>query len=300
MSSFKDWIQAFRLRTLPLSVSGIILASCFAIYNGDFNWLTFIFAILATINFQILSNLANDYGDGVRGTDNENRIGPERAIQSGKISPEQMLWAIRALILTSIGFIFFLILYSFGFSKVFLSFLFICLGALCIFAAINYTVGAKPYGYRGYGDVFVFIFFGLISVIGCYVLYAKSIDHVVILPAITLGLLSTAVLNLNNMRDIESDKLAGKKTMAVILGFKRVKTYHYILIFTAILISFLFGIFYYTSPLNLIYMIIYIPLLLHLKRVKHIKNLKDFDPELKVVALLTFALSVLLGVGQIL
>lgn len=300
MSSFKDWIQAFRLRTLPLSISGIILASCFAAYNGAFNFLTFVLAILTTINLQILSNLANDYGDGVRGTDNENRIGPERAIQSGRISPGQMLRAIRLLILSSIGFAFFLVLYSLGFSKVLLSFTFLLLGTLCIYAAISYTVGKKPYGYRGLGDVFVFIFFGIVSVVGCYVLYVQKIHHVVILPAISLGLLSTAVLNINNMRDIESDKLSGKKTLAVILGLRRAKMYHFGLILSSIIVSFIFGLLYYNSILNLIYFIVFIPLLLHLRRVSNMKELKNFDPELKVVALSTFAFSVLLGIGQLL
>jgi 1,4-dihydroxy-2-naphthoate octaprenyltransferase len=300
MSSFKDWINAFRLRTLPLSVSGIILASCFAAYNGVFNWLTFVFAMLTTINFQILSNLANDYGDGVRGTDNENRVGPERAVQSGKISPEQMLLAIRILILTAIGFAFLVVLFSFGLNKILLSLLFFFLGALCILAAINYTVGSKPYGYRGLGDIFVFIFFGLVSVVGCYVLYARAIHHVVFLPAITLGLLSTAVLNLNNMRDIESDKIASKKTFAVILGLKKAKIYHFVLIISSLIVSMFFGLLYYTSPFNLIYILVYIPLVMHLIRVSKINNLKDFDPELKVVALSAFAFSILLGLGQLL
>lgn len=300
MSSFNTWIKAFRLRTLPLSISGIVLASCFAAYNGTFNYVTFILAILTTINFQILSNLANDYGDGMRGTDNENRVGPERAIQSGEISPENMLRAIRILILTAIGFAFFLILCAFGLNKILLSLVFIILGALCIFAAINYTVGSKPYGYRGLGDLFVFIFFGLVSVIGCYVLYARTVHHVVFLPAITLGLLSTAVLNINNMRDIENDKLSGKKTFAVLLGPKNAKGYHFVLILSAIITASLFGLLYYTSPFNLMFILVFIPLILHLKRVKNIKDPKDYDPELKIVALSTFALSLLLGIGQLL
>ncbi|HLT52804.1 MAG TPA: 1,4-dihydroxy-2-naphthoate octaprenyltransferase [Flavobacteriaceae bacterium] len=300
MSNLKTWISAFRLRTLPLSVSGIIVASSLAEYNGDFNWATFVFAILTTLSFQILSNIANDYGDGIKGADNQDRIGPERAIQSGKIKPEHMLYAIRTTILISLALAFVLILVSFGLTKFFLALIFFILGILSVYAAINYTVGSNPYGYRGLGDIFVFVFFGLVSVVGCYVLYAKTVDHVVFLPACTIGLLSAAVLNLNNMRDIESDRAAGKNTLAVYLGLKRSKSYHIAIISLAIVLSALFGILYYVSSWNLIYFVMYIPLLLHLKRVVSIKDPKAFDPELKVIALSTFALSVLLAIGHLL
>ena len=195
-----------RLRTLPLSVSGIILASCFAEYNGYFNWKICVLAIITTLSLQILSNLANDYGDGIKGTDNNQRIGPERAIQTGKISPDQMFNAIRINILISIVLAFVLIYTSFGVKHFLLTMIFFALGITSIIAAIRYTIGSNAYGYRGLGDIFVFIFFGLVSVIGSYVLFAKTIDHVVFLPACTIGLLSMGVLNLNNMRDLVSDK----------------------------------------------------------------------------------------------
>lgn len=300
MNDLKKWLTAFRLRTLPLSVAGIIVASCLAEYNGVFNVWTFILAILTTIAFQILSNLANDYGDGIKGTDNETRIGPERAIQSGKITASEMIHAIRICILICIGLSFSLILVSFGTSKFLFSLLFFGLALLCIYAAINYTVGSKPYGYKGLGDLFVFVFFGLISVIGCYILYAKTINHVVYLPAITIGLLSTAVLNLNNMRDIETDKQSGKNTLAVFLGLNKAKQYHFFLVSAAIIVSFVFGMLYYTSPFNLIYFVVYIPLVFHLKRIHKITTLKEFDPELKIIALSTFTLAVLLGIGHLL
>ena len=294
------WISTMRLRTLPLSVSGIILASCLAYYNGQFNWKVFVLAILTTLSLQILSNLANDYGDGLKGTDNANRVGPERAIQSGKISPDEMFNAIRINILGSIILAFFLIFVAFGVKHFFLTGLFFVLGVASIIAAIRYTVGSNAYGYRALGDVFVFIFFGLLSVIGCYVLYAKKLDHVVFLPAFTIGLLSTAVLNLNNMRDLVSDKASGKITLAVKFGAKSVKFYHYFLIISAIIGSGLFGILYYKSLFNLIYMIAYIPLILHLIRVVKVDRLEKLDPELKKLALTTFLLAVLMGVGHIL
>ncbi|GGK34674.1 1,4-dihydroxy-2-naphthoate octaprenyltransferase [Yeosuana aromativorans] len=300
MKNISLWISAMRLRTLPLSISGIILASCLAEYNGFFNWKIFTLSILTTLSFQILSNLANDYGDGMKGTDNLDRIGPERAIQSGKITPESMFNAIKISVLISIFLATMLIFVSFRAQHFFLALMFFVLGMASVAAAMQYTIGKNAYGYKGYGDLFVFVFFGLVSVIGCYVLYSKQIDHVVFLPAITIGLLSTAVLNLNNMRDIESDKKAQKFTLAVKLGRNNAKKYHDFLIGSAILISGLFGILYYTSPFNLIFMVAYIPLILHLLRVNKIKELHLLDPELKKLALTTFLLAILMGIGHLL
>lgn len=300
MSRFKLWISSMRLRTLPLSVSGIILASSFAAYNGFFQWDIFILAILTTLSFQILSNLANDYGDGVKGTDNDDRIGPERAVQSGVISADSMFGAIKISILISIGLAFSLIFTAFGVRHFLLTLIFFALGIAAVVAAIRYTVGNNAYGYNGLGDVYVFVFFGLVSVIGGYVLYAKQIDHVVFLPACTIGLLSAAVLNLNNMRDIESDKKSNKITLAVKLGFQKAKMYHLFLISTAVLLSFLFGILYFTSLFNLIYFVAFIPLIRHLILVSKNEDPKHLDGELKKLALSTFLLAVLMGIGHLL
>ena len=293
------WISAMRLRTLPLSISGIILAACFAQYNGFFEWHIFILAILTTLSFQILSNLSNDLGDGIKGTDNADRIGPERAIQSGKITPEELMNAIKMNILIAIILALATIFSAFGVKHFFLTLIFFVLGICSVIAAMRYTMGDDAYGYKGLGDVFVFIFFGLVSVIGCYVLFAKQIDHVTILPALTVGLLSTGVLNLNNMRDRLTDKASNKITLAVKLGEKNVKTYHNILIIGAIIWSLLFGILYYTSPYNLIFVITYIPLWLHLKRVNANTDPKLLDPELKKLALTTVLLAVLMGIGHV-
>jgi 1,4-dihydroxy-2-naphthoate octaprenyltransferase len=299
MGNFSTWISAMRLRTLPLSISGIILASCLAHYNGVFEWGIFVLAILTTLSFQILSNLANDYGDGVKGTDNDDRIGPERVIQSGKISPDELFNAIKINVLISIGLAFTLIFHAFGSKHFLLTLTFFVMGIASIVAAIRYTIGGKAYGYRGLGDLFVFLFFGLVSVVGCYVLYAKTIDHVVFLPAITIGLLSTGVLNLNNMRDRVSDAKAGKITLAVLLGAHKDKQYHFFIIISAIVLSGLFGILYYTSPFNLIYTVAYIPLILHLIKVKNNVDPKFLDPELKKLALTTVLLAVLMGIGHL-
>lgn len=299
MSNIKHWIEAARLRTLPLSVSGIILASCFAEYNGFFKWSVFILAILTTLALQVLSNFANDYGDGIKGTDSQNRIGPERAIQSGKISPNQMLLAIRTNILIIIALVFLLLLAAFGVRYIFYTIIFFTLAAISIYASVKYTVGSNAYGYKGLGDMFVFVFFGLVSAIGCYFLYARQIDHVIILPACAIGLLSVAVLNLNNMRDVNSDRDANKNTLVVKMGLKNAKKYHFFLIITAMILIAVFILLYYWSPFNLMALVVFIPLIKHLKRVKNLEHVANFDPELKVVALSTFALSILLGLGYL-
>ncbi|TXE17328.1 1,4-dihydroxy-2-naphthoate octaprenyltransferase [Psychroserpens burtonensis] len=300
ITKIKPWLSAFRLRTLPLSISGIIIGSCFAYYNGKFDAYIMTFAILLTVALQILSNLANDYGDGIRGTDNESRIGPKRAIQSGAITPEEMFEGIKLNILVVIVLTVGLIFTSFGSKYLLYAILFFFLSGFSIYAAINYTIGSSPYGYKGLGDVFVFIFFGILSVVGSYFLYTKSIDHHVWLPAISVGLLSMGVLNLNNMRDIESDRLAEKETLAVKLGKSKAKAYHITLIVLTIVVSIVFSILYFSSPWNFLFYLAFIPLLIHINVVIKVTNPKDFDPQLKVLALTTFLFSILLGIGYVL
>lgn len=300
MDKIKPWLSAMRLRTLPLSVSGIILGSCFAYYNGHFNPLILTLAILTTISLQVLSNLANDYGDGVRGTDNEERVGPQRALQSGKITPDEMFEAIRLNILVVIVLTLGLLWAAFGTGNFLYLLLFIILGGFAVYSALNYTMGDSPYGYRALGDVFVFVFFGLVSSIGSYFLYMQTIEHVVILPAIALGLLSVGVLNLNNMRDLQSDSNAGKITLAVKLGMARAKQYHIILIIGAMVITIVFSILYYVEPYNFLYLLAFVPLSIHIRKIKVAVQPNDFDGQLKVLALSTFLFSVLLGLGYIL
>ena len=206
LSALKPWIKAARLRTLPLSLSGIIVGSFIAASRNVFDeWICFL-AMLTTIGFQVLSNFANDYGDGMKGTDNEDRIGPERALQSGEISPRAMLNGVKVAGIITFLIAVLLIYRSFGQDKLIYSLIFLVLGLSSIAAAIKYTMGNKAYGYRGYGDFFVFIFFGLLSVCGSYFLYGQSMDYSVFLPAFSIGFLSVGVLNLNNMRDSVSDE----------------------------------------------------------------------------------------------
>ena len=300
MKEIKPWLSAMRLRTLPLSVSGIILGTCFAYYNGHFSWWVFVLAILTTISLQILSNLANDYGDSVNGVDNDERVGPQRAIQSGNITPDEMLDAIKFNIIVVIILTLSLIWAAFGPTNFLFLLLFLFLGGVSVYAALNYTMGDSPYGYRALGDIFVFVFFGLVSTIGSYLLYMHTIDHVVILPGIALGLLSVGVLNLNNMRDLEADEKVGKITLAVKLGISKAKRYHFLLIVGAMVITLIFSILYYVEPYNFFFLIAFIPLVLHLKKINAATQPDDFDSQLKVLALSTFLYALLLGVGYIL
>lgn len=300
MNNIKPWLSAIRLRTLPLSISGIIIGTCFAYYNGFLNIPVFLFAILTTIGLQILSNLSNDYGDGIKGTDNRQRVGPARAIQSGSISAQDMLKAIRINIIIVIILTVLLVYFAFGLKNFFYVLLFFILACVSIFAAMNYTIGEKAYGYRSLGDLFVFLFFGLLSVIGSYFLYTMQIDHHVFLPAIALGLLCVGVLNLNNMRDIHSDKISNKITVAVRLGIKSAKFYHFALIIGAMIMIIFFVLLYYSSPFNLLVLVIFIPLTIHVNKVKKADKPSDFDSLLKPLALTSFLYSILLGIGYIL
>jgi len=292
----KHWIQAARLRTLPLSVSGIIVGSFYAMHQGLFDWRIFSLAIVTTLGLQILSNFANDYGDGVKGTDNETRIGPERAIQSGAISVKQMK---NGIILTSaLTFLVavLLIYISFGKENFLYTLLFLVLGITSIVAALKYTLGSSAYGYRGLGDVFVFLFFGLLSVLGSYFLYAKQLDWVLMLPACAVGLLSAGVLNLNNMRDELSDRVSNKNTLVVKIGGKNAKTYHFIILIVAVIALLVFAFMKGFSLVQYLFLIGFIPVLLHLKRIANYQNPKQYDPELKVLSLSTFLISVLLSI----
>jgi 1,4-dihydroxy-2-naphthoate octaprenyltransferase len=298
-SKIYAWINAARLRTLPLSVSGILLGSGYALYQGKFDGFLFTLAIITTLLFQILSNFANDYGDGVKGTDNDERLGPQRAFQSGKITKSSFK---KGLLITSVLSFFSataLILLAFGLENALLSIGFFVLGLLAIWAAIKYTVGNSAYGYRGMGDVFVFLFFGLVSVMGSYALYSKTIDWPIFFGGIGIGLLSTAVLNLNNMRDLNSDKKVGKNTLVVLLGQKVSKQYHFILIILGILSLIGFYTLAGFSKWTYLSVITAFILFKHLEFVYKNDNPKDLDPELKKVALSTFGIALIFFVLQL-
>ena len=290
----QSWFKAFRLRTLPLSMSGIILGSFLAKEDGDWDVLIFVFALLTTLFFQVLSNLANDLGDSQKGTDNQFRVGPMRTVQSGEISMNAMKIAVAFFSFLSLISASILIYLSASGMTTEVVWMYVILAILCVIAAITYTVGKRAYGYHGFGDFFVFIFFGLVSVLGSYTLYTKTFNPEIIFPAITIGLLSTAVLNLNNMRDQVNDKSSNKITLVVKLGKSKAKIYHFFLVLVAIISAVFF-----LQELNTFRYLFLIPfciLTLHLQKVKNTQEDKDFDPELKKVALTTFLIAIMYAV----
>ncbi|WP_367180440.1 1,4-dihydroxy-2-naphthoate octaprenyltransferase [uncultured Muriicola sp.] len=288
----KAWLNAVRLRTLPLSVSGILIGSGLAGMYGYKDWPIFILALLSTLGLQIISNLANDYGDGIKGTDNEERIGPKRAYQTGALSRKELKTGILVAVMITLSFIGVLLYRAFdGLPEYFL--LFTLLGVLAVWAAIRYTVGDSAYGYKGLGDIFVFSFFGLLSVLGSMFLFTKFLTLISVLPAISIGLLSTAVLNLNNLRDHNSDVRAGKNTLVVKLGIPRAKQYHYLLLIGSFLCITLFLFLSATYWFQTICLVVFFPLGMHLFKVNRVKEPQAFDPELKKVALSTFFMALL-------
>ncbi|WP_375751708.1 1,4-dihydroxy-2-naphthoate polyprenyltransferase [Vibrio sp. HN007] len=229
--SLSIWLDAARPKTLPLALVSILTGSSLAHSDGRFSFPIMLLALLTATLLQILSNLANDYGDAQKGTDNENRLGPTRALQSGAVTQEEMKKAIVLNIVFTIAAGIALIFYSLDSLTNILAFL--GLGLLAIISAIAYTMGDKPYGYVGLGDLSVFIFFGLLGVGGTYFLHTGSVDWTIAAPALGCGLLAVAVLNVNNMRDIDNDRECGKRTVAVRLGEQCAKVYHLVLIWVA-------------------------------------------------------------------
>lgn len=292
MASIKVWLGAMRLRTLPLAASVVITGSASSLDSLNFSWVVFALTMSTTFLLQVLSNFANDYGDFNNGADNQDRVGPSRAVQSGEITPAQMKNAmvITASLSLLSGVI---LLYSSLAQTGYLteSILFLTLGLSSIAAAVKYTAGKNPYGYKGFGDLFVFVFFGLVGVMGTAFLQTKEISSISFLNALVIGGLSTAVLNLNNLRDHVNDKAAGKMTLVVKMGFEKGKLYLIILVVLALLSALLVS-FLLDSYLGLLAFILPIIRLIKIMQIAEPRNL---DPELK-----KFALSALLyGVIQL-
>lgn len=297
MKTIKAWIQAARLRTLPLSLSGIIVGTALASRQGFFEVDIFVLALLTTLGFQVTSNFANDYGDGVKGTDNEDRIGPARVLQSGLLSQS----ALRKGIITAATLTLFLattLLYTaLGLENLPYFFLSFAICASALWAAIAYTVGERPYGYRGWGDVFVFLFFGLVGVLGSLFLYTKNLHGSALLPAVGIGMLCVGVLNLNNLRDRVSDKKHGKRTLVVQMGFTNGKIYHFVLMITAFLCFLGYTWMENIAVFQSYYLLPFLRVAPHMRKVALTQKPKSLDSELKPLALSTFLIAVLFYVA---
>lgn len=292
-SQIKVWIQAARLRTLPLAAACVLVASAFALKEGVFRWEVFILTLLTTFFLQVLSNFANDYGDSENGADNVDRVGPQRAVQSGSIPAKSMFKAMVLLSILSLisgSSLIYIAFESSGFKVESLIFFILGLGAIA--AAIKYTAGKNPYGYSGFGDLSVFLFFGFLGVMGAFYMHGNHIDFSLVSPALCIGSLSTAVLNLNNLRDHRGDALAGKRTVVVRLGFERGKAYHLVLIVLAGISGFVTV--HLISRMAVFSLVALIIPILQLRKVYASVDGSDLDSELKKTALSTFLFSFML------
>lgn len=291
------WLHAVRLRTLPLALASIFAGSFLAAWQEAFRWEILILASLTTIFLQILSNLSNDYGDTIHGADSAERQGPVRAVQSGLISLQEMKRAIYIFGILSLVSGLLLLYLAVEDWKLFA--IFLGLGLAAIWAAITYTSGKSPYGYAGLGDISVFVFFGLLGVLGTFFLHTLSFDPLTLLIAISLGLFSTAVLNVNNIRDIESDQKAGKRSIPVRIGKKAAVKYNWMLILGG---NILLGSFASTTKewYTLLAFLAFLVMLSVGNGVQNAKSSAETDPYLKKMALSTLLWVILFGIGLLL
>ncbi|MBI1317059.1 1,4-dihydroxy-2-naphthoate octaprenyltransferase [bacterium] len=291
------WVGAARLRTLPLAVAGIVLGSLLAAASGGFRLWVALGCVLLAVLFQVLSNFANDYGDGVRGTD-ALRTGEPRMLASGRIDATALFRSVVLLALlaslASVGLSYFA-LRSLGWAVVGL---FWGLGGVAVWAAIRYTMGKTAYGYKALGDVAVFLFFGWLAVGGSAFVQTLHFDPRLLLPASALGALSTGVLNLNNMRDIETDRVAGKKSLAMLFGLRGAKWYQAVLVLLAFDAALLFQAGTSGNAWKYLFLMAFVPLLYNLNRSFKARTASEFDVLLKPMALSTLLFAILMGLGS--
>ncbi|WP_294083291.1 1,4-dihydroxy-2-naphthoate octaprenyltransferase [Proteiniphilum sp. UBA5384] len=293
MSTVKNWISAFRLRTLFLGIATVVLGSGLALHEGSFSMATFGFTLLLAVSIQILANLSNDLGDFQKGTDTTGRReGPARTLQSGKISAREMKKAIASFSIICMVTGVILVMSTVAYITRLSAILLIVIGGISILAALFYTLGKYAYGYKGWGDLLAFIFFGPVPVIGTYFLHTHSFGFQSVLPSIGIGIISTMILNINNMRDIENDKASEKTTLAVKLGIHRAKIYHAGLTITSFLCFLGYNILYEPAPwYRYLYMLVYLFLFRILVDV-YKKNGQALDPYLKLTSLSGFLLAI--------
>lgn len=293
------WISAMRPRTLPLAMACILMGSFLAAADGSFRWTVTILSVVTAVLLQILSNLANDYGDSVHGADHVERTGPQRAVQAGLITAQTMKRAMIGFALlaavSGIG----LLWVAFGAQALVWLLVFLVLGGAAIWAAINYTAGSNPYGYAGLGDIFVLVFFGWVGVMGTYFLQTQTLNWVMMLPATSCGLLAVAVLNINNIRDIESDKKAGKQSIPVRIGLQKARQYHWALLAGAFLMAVLYVALNFNSLWQFLFVLVGPLLVRNGTAVSRTTEPMKINPLLKQMSIITLAFILVFGLGQI-
>lgn len=298
MTALQLWLGAVRPRTLLLAAASITLGLLLAAARGQFNWVTAALTLLTATLLQILSNLANDYGDTLHGADSASRAGPTRAVQSGRVTLQAMRRAtlLSALLAALSGLL--LVRLALGPAGLYWIVGFLLLGAAAIWSALAYTATARPYGYAGLGDVMVFVFFGPVAVAGSFFLQLHQLDPAVLLPGVASGLLAVGVLNVNNLRDLAGDRLAGKLTLPVRIGARAARAYHSLLLAAAVVAAGAFNLLRPASPWQWLFLL-GTPLLLRNALGVWRLSGAQLDALLPQLAFATLLFTALLGVGQL-
>ncbi len=299
-SQLSIWLNAARPRTLPLALACIIMGTGLALADGLADWIVALFSVITAILLQILSNLANDYGDSMHGADHVERKGPRRAVQSGLVTAAAMRRAIVVTVVLAVLSGVALLWFAFGRQAFSSTIFFILLGAAAIGAAITYTAGKMPYGYAGLGDIAVLAFFGWVGVLGSYYVQTSRFSWPLLLPATACGLLAVAVLNVNNIRDIDSDRLAGKNSVPVRLGLRNAKIYHWLLLASATLFAVLYCLLNSASLWQYLFLLA-VPLLVRNGlAISSAEELPALNPWLKQMSLAALTFVILFSIGQVL
>ena len=298
-TQMQAWLAAMRPRTLPLAVASSIMGGFLAAADGVFSWPVTLLCVVTAVSLQILSNLANDYGDSVHGADHVERAGPKRAVQAGLITARDMKRAMAIFAGLSAVSGLALVIVALGVAALPLVALFVLLGGAAIWAAVSYTASSKPYGYVGLGDLFVLIFFGWVGTLGTYFLQAQAWNGLVFWPATAVGLLSVAVLNVNNIRDIESDRKAGKRSIPVRIGPEKARLYHWALLSGAVLAALLYVALTYQSPWQFLFVVSWPLLWRNGTAVARTHDPLQLNPMLKQLSLSTLVFVFTFGVGQV-
>lgn len=304
-----------RLRTLLLSLSGVILGSALAIndivfYDRDWYLTTLCWLLLTTVSLQILSNLSNELGDYLAGTDGEKREGPMYSLAEGQLTVKDFRILIGVMVGCCMLFGTLLVWSSFGTLLSLTPILMLLLGACAIWAAMHYTLGKKPYGYRGWGDLFVFIFFGLVSVMGAYFIIAHTLPIKLLLPAASIGCFSVGVLNVNNIRDMKSDA-ENRTTVPLRIGERNAKIYQTALIvggWIFMIIYVILHMFFHAQhgllrfPQCLFNWVFLLTLPLYIKHLCGVwkRTGKELDPMLPLLVISTFIFAFLVANGLML
>ncbi|MEH8044546.1 1,4-dihydroxy-2-naphthoate polyprenyltransferase [Gallibacterium anatis] len=291
----KMWFETARPKTLPLAIASIVTGSALAYYYHQFNGTIALLALITATLLQIVSNFANDYGDHIKGSDTAERIGPLRGIQQGSITFSQLrLGLILVTLASMISGVALIAVACQTWNDVLA---FIVLGILAIIASITYTVGKKPYGYMGLGDVSVFIFFGLLGVCGTFYLQSHLLNWAMVLPAMMSGLLAVAVLNINNLRDIEQDKKSGKNTLIVRIGAVAGRYYHISLLILATLFALLFALYHFQHWYSFIFILVLPLLAKHAVFVMNHRDALQLRPMLAQMAKLALLFNIIFSLG---